>query len=79
VGALACKQCGSDDRAGWAGEDETVGLDLPEPLSDEEYDEVVEREVGEAAAPRASLPLRTRLIGLALVALLLVGTLLLLW
>ena len=45
-GALACPECGADERSGWQEEaDATGGLDLP----DEEFDygEFVQREFGE--------------------------------
>jgi hypothetical protein len=82
-GALACKECGSDERAGWA-DDVHDGLDLPGAMDDDQYAEFVASELGAGdgsggRAPRSALPLWTRLVGLALALLLLVGALLLLW
>jgi hypothetical protein len=83
-GSLACKACGSDERAGWR-DDVHDGLDLPAAMDDGEYEDFVEAELGGGArgraarAPRSGLPLRTRVVGLALAALLLAGALLLLW
>ncbi len=48
--ALACPDCGADDRTGWNEEaTATDGLDLPD--GDFNYDEFVKREFAEELAP----------------------------
>jgi hypothetical protein len=56
--ALACPECGSDDRTGWSDADdlETASLDLPDTeMSDEDYEDFLARELG--ARPRKRAPL----------------------
>ena len=67
-GALSCKACGSDERVGWS-EDTESGLDLPSSMDDDAYDDFVAHEL--AAAPRPSVPRRTRVVALVLVLVLL--------
>ena len=47
-GALACPECGADERSGWR-EDVVDGLDLPEEEFD--YDEFVKREFDPEVKP----------------------------
>ncbi len=47
-GALACPECGADERSGWA-EDVVDGLDLPEEEFD--YEEFVQKEFGREVKP----------------------------
>ena len=35
AGALACPECGSDDKTGWSPETEYDGLDLPQSVEEE--------------------------------------------
>jgi len=41
-GAAACPHCGADEQAGWSDAATLDLLDVPRPLSDEEYDELRE-------------------------------------
>jgi hypothetical protein len=43
--ALACPECGADEKTGWSAEAASSGLDLPEESFD--YDEFIEREFGQ--------------------------------
>lgn len=47
-GALACPECGADERSGWR-EDVVDGLDLPEEEFD--YEEFVKKEFGPEVKP----------------------------
>lgn len=47
-GALACPECGADERSGWR-EDAVDGLDLPEEEFD--YDAFVKKEFGREVKP----------------------------
>lgn len=47
-GALACPECGADERSGWQ-EDVVDGLDLPEEGFD--YEEFVKKEFGPEVKP----------------------------
>jgi len=56
--ALACPECGSDERTGWADDDEieTASLDLPDlEMSDEDYEDFLARDLGERPRRRAPL------------------------
>jgi hypothetical protein len=48
TGALACPECGADERSGWR-EDVADGLDLPEEEFD--YGEFVQKEFGREVKP----------------------------
>ena len=48
TGALACPECGADERSGWR-EDVVDGLDLPEEAVD--YGEFMKREFGREVKP----------------------------
>jgi hypothetical protein len=48
-GALACPECGADERSGWREEAEIYdGVDLPEEF---DYDDFTRREFGRSAKP----------------------------
>jgi hypothetical protein len=47
-GALACPECGADERSGWR-EEVVDGLDLPDKQFD--YDEFVKKEFGREVKP----------------------------
>jgi hypothetical protein len=47
--ALACRECGSDARTGWAEDAETSMYGDPTTLEDREYEEFLARELGHAA------------------------------
>lgn len=54
--AVACHECGADERSGWRDEDGVDGLDLPDDNFD--YDAFVREEFGGSpAAPRGIRPL----------------------
>jgi hypothetical protein len=48
AGALACPECGADERSGWR-EEVVDGLDLPDEEFD--YDEFVNKEFGREVKP----------------------------
>lgn len=50
-GALACPECGADERSGWR-EDVVDGLDLPEEEFD--YEEFVKKEFGREVKPEGT-------------------------
>lgn len=49
-GRKFCRACGSDASTGFAEDADEAGIELPEELSDEQYQQVVKREV---EAPKA--------------------------
>jgi hypothetical protein len=50
-GALACPECGADEKSGWREDAETYdGVDLPDEF---DYDEFARREFGSSPKPRA--------------------------
>lgn len=50
AGALACPECGADERTGWK-EDEADGVFFEDPESGFDYDDFVEREFGHGPKP----------------------------
>jgi hypothetical protein len=58
VGALACKECGSDDETGWSEDPDVWAAGIPAGYHGEDdfdYDEFIEREIPE----QATVPLQT--------------------
>lgn len=72
--ARFCRECGSDERTGWAPEDGLGAADPPDAMGDAEYEEFLAREFPSRAP--AALRLR-RAVWLALVGLVLLSFVLL--
>ncbi|MFO0985038.1 MAG: hypothetical protein U1E76_25465 [Planctomycetota bacterium] len=71
--ALACAECGSDARTGWADLDELAGasLELPETeLDDRDYEEFLARDLGQRPSKRTP-PWVVIVIALVVIAMLL--------
>lgn len=50
--ARSCRGCGSDLETGWSGSAEEDSLELPEPMSEEDYGEFLARELPGREPPR---------------------------
>lgn len=44
AGRRFCRECGSDAETGWSEDAETDSIELPESMSDEDYEEFLARE-----------------------------------
>lgn len=77
VGAKVCRECGSDDETGWSEGEDVWKAEIGTGYGDEEdfdYDEFVQKELPEHAAPNVKRSL-TKWILVALVMLLCIGLL----
>ncbi|MGC1479903.1 MAG: zinc ribbon domain-containing protein [Chthoniobacterales bacterium] len=54
--ALACPECGADERSGWREDADEVGADLGLDDDEFDYDEFVQREFGGGTKPKGISP-----------------------
>lgn len=73
-GFVSCPRCGSCARSGWSDQIDYDGLDLPDDPADFDYQDFVERELGNQRKGGNALSF-WQWVGLVLVVIMIIGTL----